>query len=286
DSPSPRAELARWVRQAEAEANGTGPLARIVQMLLRKLPTDDGFRLVHHFEHDLRFACGIELSIARAVRATEDLEAHAAESAVDKLISLVTAQSAPLPLPWEQIQGDVFPRLVPSTFVDELARRSEQTRSILVSPFPNDLRLAFVLRRGDRARFIRTDELGTWGVRHVELLEAAVANLAAASTKASFSEVMTTDGPLVVARSGDGLDAARLLLPGLHAVLSNHLGGDIAVAVPHRDALYAVDASNTPLVHQLRRKAEDDARRAPHRITTDLFRVGKSRLEPLAIRAS
>ena len=55
-------------------------------------------------------------------------------------------------------------------------------------------------------------------------LAAALRNLARASENARFIQHDTRYGPLISAQSRDGLDAARLLLPGLYELLARPLG--------------------------------------------------------------
>ncbi len=83
----------------------------------------------------------------------------------------------------------------------------------------------------------------------------------------------TSYGPLVVARSGDGLDGARLLLPTLHSVLAPELGSPFVAAAPHRDALWACACEPESLRAALAHRVREDAARAPHRIGDELFLV-------------
>jgi hypothetical protein len=101
----------------------------------------------------------------------------------------------------------------------------------------------------------------------------ALDNLARASESARFLQHDTQQGPIVVAESRDGLDAARLLLPGLYGVLAPTLGRRFIVATPHRDTLLACPISPEPLVAELRARTDAAVRSAPHAISQRLWLV-------------
>jgi len=109
-----------------------------------------------------------------------------------------------------------------------------------------------------------------------------VRNLARASAGARLLRCDDDNGVLVVAKTGDGLDSSRILLPGLHDVLAPELGSPFAVAVPHRDALFACAISSPRALGELRERAAREAERAAQSITPELFAIGPSgRLEAI-----
>ena len=82
----------------------------------------------------------------------------------------------------------------------------------------------------------------------------------------------------MVARTGDGLDSARLLLPTLTAVLRHDLGDAFLLAAPHRDTLLAAPDTDAGRALLLARAA-DLAARAPHAICDQPFRMIRGSLE-------
>jgi uncharacterized protein YtpQ (UPF0354 family) len=76
-----------------------------------------------------------------------------------------------------------------------------------------------------------------------------------------------------MARTGDGLDSSRLLLPALRALIAAELGSPFAAAVPHRDALLACSLAPGGGVDALRIRARNEAERARHAISGQLFVV-------------
>ena len=80
-----------------------------------------------------------------------------------------------------------------------------------------------------------------WGVGPDEVHAAAMANLAAWSADAPWVEEMAGRRRIVWSDSGEGMDAARILLPGVLARLASDLGGAgrVLVGLPERDLLIA-----------------------------------------------
>ena len=183
---------------------------------------------------------------------------------------------------WDEARAILLPRLVASAFVEELhGAHPASTGRIFSRSLCPGIELALVLAYEGRARYVRTDEVSAWQDLEDAVVAQAVENLASRSGRARFASVDTDHGRLVVARSGDGLDAARLLLPGLSSVLGSALPGPHAVAVPHRDTLLACSADDAHAVAFLRQRAEDDAARAPHRISSVVLRVDGRTMEVL-----
>jgi hypothetical protein len=62
----------------------------------------------------------------------------------------------------------------------------------------------------------------------------------------------------------------------LHDVLAPELGSPFLAAAPHRDALFACALEPRELRAALAGRAREDAARAPHRISEQLFTIGAS----------
>lgn len=197
--------------------------------------------------------------------------------AVEKLVSMLPGAGGTKALEWEEAAPRLLPRLVSDAFVEELAAKHNST-PLWSQAIGGNVQVCLQLRYDDRARFLRSDEFDALA-REGDPMGQAMANLARASGNAKFTavdigpEVGEDETVVVMAQTGDGLDSSRLLLPGLLDVLRDELGDSIVVAVPHRDTLLA--APDTELGRRvLRKKADDLLRRAPHAISTDLFRLG------------
>jgi hypothetical protein len=270
DAADAKAELATRIRDAEREARGEGPRSRVFVAFEAELERSRPGLSIARVGHDSVWLDGnVEVDLRRIVSATAELDRDAVTAQVRRLVDLVPspggARDAP-PLALEEI----VPRLVARSFVEgfelqgtRLARR-ELGAGVLV---------AFVLVLRDRARYLREDELA----RQPDVPAHAIRNLAARSGNARFDRLDTPDGPLVVGCTGDGHDAARLLLPALHDVLSVEVGSPFLVAVPHRDCLLAAP-DDPAAARAISGRARAALARAPHAISTEIFRLGPSGL--------
>jgi hypothetical protein len=267
--------LAVEVARAEAEARGEAGVGRAMRLLRPRL----GERTVARaFGPRVVLDDGVELDLSRMLRATEGEREAAAAQAIDKLVAMLPGRGGRAALGWDDAAARLVPRLTRPGFAAGLA--ADGHAALAVRPlFDGALELAFVLAYEGRSRYVRADEPPRWERTMDELLATAVANLAEASGKARFARVDTPDGPLVVARTGDGLDGARLLLPTLHDVLSPELGSPFLAAVPHRDALWAC-ASEPSLARALAERVREDAARAPHAVSEALFQVDAAGVRP------
>jgi hypothetical protein len=147
-------------------------------------------------------------------------------------------------------------------------------KALHLLPLASELWVTLILRYEERARYVRASEVVAWSKDGANAMAQSLQNLARACERARFSRHDSEDGPLVVAQSRDGHDAARLLLPGVHALLTSELGSPCVVGVPHRDTLLAAPSDSPSAIAQLSRRVDEATRRAPHAITRSLVLVG------------
>ena len=74
----------------------------------------------------------------------------------------------------------------------------------------------------------------SWGIEPVELQDAALRNLATWAASAAWTEETSGERRLISSQTGEGQDAARILLPDAVAYLAGHLGD--GGPGPHRPA--------------------------------------------------
>lgn len=282
-APSVRVELAQHVHDAEREARGDGPLARVAACFVTRLSElRPGCVVVDQFAAELVIALPsgerVEVDLGPAVRATRDAPASSVIHAVHKLVSMLPggprAASA-----LEELRVRLFPRVTSGASIEALRARTGARLAFL--PLAGELVTALVVEERARARYVREDELAASGLTLADALALATDNLARASARTRVVREDTEDGPIFVLRSGDGRDSARLLLPELRAPLEAQVGAVAAVAVPHRDVLLACDARSGALLARLRARTELDAARAPHRVSSALYVLAADGLQPL-----
>ncbi len=152
---------------------------------------------------------------------------------------------------WNAALDHVFPALRPGgthgLLLDEmdesrLAHEGTKKRSLpLVDPGPAGLAVVYVLREPAYDVVINAEHLLTWGIHAQSLRDAALANLGAWSATAPWTDELDGQRRLVSSDTGDGGDAARILLPEARRHLAGECGGvsRVLVALPDRDLLVA-----------------------------------------------
>lgn len=279
---APRA-LLEAVKLAEAEAAGSGPIARVADELMRTLADQPSVRLVRQFEHRMWLevdGANVEVDLARVISVTRGESDAMLQYAVRRLCAALVREATPV-LGWDAARERLFPRLVGRSFLSSLPN----TQDLFLEPLGGEVWVTLVLRFRERARYVRRAEVDAWsdaGDVNVVPMTQAIENLARSCGAARFLQHATEHGPVVVAESRDGLDAARLVLPGLHEVLSATLGSSFVAAVPHRDTLLACPAEPPELVEELARRVDAAVKSAPHAIAPTLWLVtGPGRMRPL-----
>ncbi|MES2209753.1 MAG: hypothetical protein V4515_06155 [Chloroflexota bacterium] len=158
---------------------------------------------------------------------------------------------------WIAAEAVLFPVLRPSgtsgTRIDQVDPErlaSEGMRSHgapILDGGPCGLVVGYVLRADAFDVHVNADHLLAWGATPVEVRTAATANLARWSATAPWTEEASGERRLVSSASGEGEDAARILLPEVRAHITARLGPGVRVLVgiPERDLLMAGALSDT-----------------------------------------
>jgi len=113
--------------------------------------------------------------------------------------------------------------------------------SPVVDAGPADLSIAYALRAESYDVLVNADHLLAWGIDPAALRTAALENLGSWSSEAPWNDEVSGERRLVSSETGEGGDAARILLPEVRAHLSEQLGGAgrVLVGLPDRDLLVA-----------------------------------------------
>lgn len=111
----------------------------------------------------------------------------------------------------------------------------------LIAAGPAGLAIGYVIPGQGFGIFAGAEHLLAWGVGPDEAHAAAMANLAVWSGGAPWVGETNGRRRLVWSDSGEGLDAARILLPEVRAQLAEDLGGNgrVLIGLPERDLLIA-----------------------------------------------
>ena len=152
---------------------------------------------------------------------------------------------------WEAAAVHVYPVLRPvgthgtklaEIDSEQLAQEGLKKHALpLIDPGPADLAVAYVLREAAYDILVNADHLLAWGVDADKLRETAMANLAAWSARAPWTDELSGSRRLLSSDTGEGSDAARILLEDVRQHLAGECGGParVLVAVPDRDLLVA-----------------------------------------------
>jgi hypothetical protein len=109
----------------------------------------------------------------------------------------------------------------------------------VIDPGPADLAVAYAMRAESFDVLVNADHLLAWGIEPAVLRQTALDNLGQWSSEAPWSDELSGERRLVSSETGEGGDAARILLPEVRRYLAGELGngGRVVVGVPDRDLL-------------------------------------------------
>jgi hypothetical protein len=197
---------------------------------------------------------------------------------------------------WEAAKAVLIPLLRPAETVgvrladvnrSALALNTSSHTLPLLGEGPCGLPVVYAIPASGFDVVVNGEHLVSWGVDPAEVHAAAMANLAAWSASAGWTGEESGERRLISSDSGDGPDAARILLPEVRAHLAGTLGavgGPIFVGLPDRHLLVAGSSSPTDLDFgaQLAGFVADHAEGADEPIDRRLFELVGGELRPVA----
>jgi hypothetical protein len=135
-------------------------------------------------------------------------------------------------------QGLVIADLTPESLSTDATRSHSQP---LIDEGPCGIPVVYTLDAGAYDVIVNGDHLLSWGVSATDIQDAAVRNLAAWSAGAAWTDEVSGERRLLSSDTGDGWDAARILLPEVIERLERELGatGRVLVGLPERHLLIA-----------------------------------------------
>ncbi len=151
---------------------------------------------------------------------------------------------------WTVAAAHVFPVLRPAGThgtrlaeldSDQLAQEGLKKHALpLIDLGPADLVVAYALRETAYDILVNADHLLAWSVDAAALRETAMSNLAAWSARAPWTDELSGERRLLSSDTGEGSDAARILLPEVRQHLAGECGpARVLIALPDRDLLIA-----------------------------------------------
>ena len=152
---------------------------------------------------------------------------------------------------WERARALLFPGFRPvgtqglaveAFDRDALAGHASQSHAQpLLDQGPAGLPVVYTMDAGGFDIIVNGDHLLSWGVEPVDIQDAAMRNLADWAAAAPWVVETSGERRLISSQTGDGWDAARILLPETTQRLVGELGslGRILVGIPERHLLTA-----------------------------------------------
>ena len=152
---------------------------------------------------------------------------------------------------WAVAAPLLFPLLRPAgtqglavTDIDATVLAAEASRSHsqpLVDEGPCDLTVVYAIPGVGFDVIVNADHLLSWGVDVAAIQDAAMRNLAAWSATAAWTDEVSGERRLISSDTGDGWDAARILLSEVRDRLTAELGGAgrVLIGLPERHLMVA-----------------------------------------------
>lgn len=152
---------------------------------------------------------------------------------------------------WTAAEALLFPLLRPTgtqglavTDIDATVLATEGSRNHsqpLVDEGPCDLAVVYAIPGVGFDVIVNADHLLSWGVDVAAVQDAAMRNLATWSATAAWTDEVSGERRLISSDTGDGWDAARILLTDVRERLVAELGGTgrVLIGLPERHLMVA-----------------------------------------------
>jgi hypothetical protein len=171
-----------------------------------------------------------------------------------------------LPGNWRDL---VYPQLI-----EEEATRPDD---LITRPFVDELIICYILDSTDTFRLVRTADLSLAKVTEEDLHTAAMRNLDRSGAGVGIDTLNAESDEhdtLLRFHSGDGLDAARLLMPGFFSRYSPRFGDtDLLVAIPTRDVMVVLADRDPAQATFLALRVDQEQRSRAYPLHSRLLRV-------------
>lgn len=180
---------------------------------------------------------------------------------------------------WHEVRSRIQPLLKTDKYIQEANERttrhdqdSDRLAFLISAPWLADLRICFALDNKETFRFINSGDMQRWNVSLETLAQIAIENLEALPEPELFVMRLRENEPAVGGfQPSAGAASSYLLHPKLYKIASSQLGGEIAAAIPSRDALVLFEYRGQRA--SLLKAVSHDFATTSHPISDRLFQV-------------
>ena len=166
----------------------------------------------------------------------------------------------------DDIRDQLRPQVMPADYV------TAAPLPIVSFPFATGVAVGIVADFPQTYAYVRKVDLERWDVSSRELYELALENLEAISGSIDIQLIGGGPETFLAIDSGDGYDAARILIPGLQDFIASHLGETFRFGMPNRDFLICWRLDCSPDFHQqLATKIAEDHSERPYALSPSVF---------------
>jgi uncharacterized protein YtpQ (UPF0354 family) len=201
------------------------------------------------------FSVGVEKSFAEYKQNPENLDAILRRFVSDVEARMAAGNGGES---FADARAHILPILKPK------ASFRHVTDDPVTTTFPGELRVAYAVQRPDSFTLVTPDDLGRWQQSAGQIDTLARSNLLKETNK---EQPLRCEKQLCGWASGDGYDAARIILPELRAQIVRKIGPAV-YAVP-RESVYV--ALPIKLADRINDKVVRDFVTAPNPVSRDLF---------------
>ncbi|GIV95774.1 MAG: hypothetical protein KatS3mg057_0431 [Herpetosiphonaceae bacterium] len=201
------------------------------------------------------------------------------EEIVQALIGAVRAEAPDRrAFSFDEIKGRIYPMFKPIQILFEI--RERKLPMLVYRPFYADLIVAFVIDEGRSVVYINEEHTAAWGVTEPTVYQQAIENLRERTARPGITAVVGEGARrLMIYNTGDGYDAARLLVTDLLEEWQEHFPGRMVIGIPNRDFLIGFSDADPAILRQVAQQIALDATHREYGLTDQLFTLVDGRIE-------
>lgn len=166
----------------------------------------------------------------------------------------------------EDVREKLFPQIMPVEYA------TSAPLPLIHFPLSTHVSVGLVADFPETYMYLRNLELQRWDIAADDLHALALSNLEKESQSMALQSAGEGRNQFIAIASGDGYDAARILVPSIQAFLASHLGETFRFAIPNRDFLITWRLDCDDHFHeQLAAQIANDSHERPYPLSSSIF---------------